>query len=62
MSSYSIVNFATHESRHPGSGEQARTKPDAGERARTELPVRCRRYIKPDSPAHSRITDGNSVV
>ena len=62
MSSYSIVNFATHATTNPGSGERVRTNPDAGEQARTELPVKCRRNIKPDSPAHSRITDGNSVV
>jgi hypothetical protein len=62
MSSYLNVNFATQARTTPGVGERTRTNPDAGEQARTELPVSCRCYIKPDSPAHSRIADGNSVV
>ena len=62
MSSYLNVNFATQARMTPGVGERTRTNPDAGELARTEVQVKCRYYINLDSPAHSRIADGNSVV
>ena len=52
MSSYLDVNFAT----------QARATQGVGERVRTKVQVKCRYCINSDSPAHSRIADGNSVV
>ena len=62
MSSYLDVNFATQARTTPGVGERVRTNPDVGEHARTKVQVKCRYCINPNSPAHSRTADGNSVV